>query len=246
MKSIISNAFTVNGILNKVITQIRIPAKGKNFKVDYVPKEFNDNVGGDIGGFYYFEKNKKIKGWTTTENFYEAVDLDKLTTLMSNQKDFPFNVGDVFYIKESFIIESSVLNEDGTVTHHEKPIIHYKADNEDLSYIDEWENEINVQWKPSVHLKEKDARIFLKVTKIRIEILQDITYDDCLKEGFLSMQLNPVSSFPTMLKDTKIINTITEMENWYKEQWDLKAKDGSKWKDNPIVFVCDFERVEVN
>lgn len=137
-----------------------------------------------------------------------------------------YKVDDILYVKETFAENFGI----------KKRIVYKSEFNNDYP--------ISLKWKPSVHLKEKDARIFIKVTNVSAERLQDITYDDCLKEGFLSMQLNPDCSFPTVLKDTKIINTITEMEDWFKKQWNSTAKDGYKYEDNPPVFVYEFEIVE--
>lgn len=156
-----------------------------------------------------------------------------------------YQIGDILYVRETFVVEGSLLNEDGTITHHEKPIIHYKADNENLSWIDEWENEINVPWKPSIHMPKKYARLFLKVTNVRVERLQDIKYDDCLREGFCEEQLAKTDSFPTELKDLKIKNNIPVMEEWWINLWNSTAKDGYKWEDNPYVFVYEYEKTEL-
>lgn len=39
-------------------------------------------------------------------------------------------------------------------------------------------------WHPSIHMSKEAARIWLKVTDIRVERLQDITEAECKKEGF--------------------------------------------------------------
>lgn len=132
-----------------------------------------------------------------------------------------YQIGDILYVRETFVVEDSFLNEDGTITHHEKPIIHYKADNENLSWIDEWENEINVPWKPSIHMPKKYARLFLKVTNVRIERLQDMN----------------------MHEETGSLNIINHKK--YYDNWNSTAKDGYKWEDNPYVFVYEYEKTEL-
>jgi hypothetical protein len=140
-------------------------------------------------------------------------------------KNSKFKVDDILYVKETF--GETLCGR-----------IRFKADGGGV------EDEKAGHWKPSIYLKQKDARIFLKVTNVRVERLQDMSYDDCLKEGFLSMQLNPDCSFPTVLKDKKITNTSNVMEDWFKKQWNSTTKDGYKWEDNPYVFVYEFERIE--
>ncbi len=39
------------------------------------------------------------------------------------------------------------------------------------------------KWRPSIHMPKKSARIWLKVTDVRVERLQDITNEQILKEG---------------------------------------------------------------
>lgn len=39
------------------------------------------------------------------------------------------------------------------------------------------------KWKPSIHMPREACRLFLKITDIKIEKLQDITEEDAIKEG---------------------------------------------------------------
>lgn len=58
----------------------------------------------------------------------------------------------------------------------------YKADWEKESIAD------ITKWRPSIHMPKEAARIFLKVTDVRVERLQDITEEQAVKEGFNSRQ----------------------------------------------------------
>jgi len=72
------------------------------------------------------------------------------------------------------------------------------------------------------------ARIFLKVTNVRVERVRDISINDCIKEG-----IENVHGFRS------------EIRNWYSEFWDsLNAKRGYTWDSNPWVWVISFERTE--
>ncbi len=88
------------------------------------------------------------------------------------------------------------------------------------------------------------ARTFIEITEVWIEELQDISYDDCLMEGFLSKQLHPETIFPTVLKDVKIIDSSSIMKDWFVNLWNKTAKDGYKWEDKPYVFVYGFKKID--
>ena len=82
---------------------------------------------------------------------------------------------------------------------------------------------------PNGCIKEM-ARIFLKITDVRIEKLQDITLDDIKKEGFDS-------------KDYTYDMALDLALCWWVDIWNKTAPKGYKWEDNPYVFVYEFERV---
>ena len=96
--------------------------------------------------------------------------------------------------------------------------------------IPEWITEC--KGVPNGCIKEM-ARIFLKVTNIRVERLQDIKYSDIEKEG--------INYKDSLIREGVSINTQLR-RNWII-LWDSTAKDGYKQEDNPYVFVCEFERI---
>ena len=86
------------------------------------------------------------------------------------------------------------------------------------------------KWRPSIHMPWEAARIFLRVTGVRVERLRDMVLGDVLMEG------------------------ITEADT-YESTWDrwhqtwnstIKPKDlGSYgWEANPWVWVISFERID--
>ena len=90
-------------------------------------------------------------------------------------------------------------------------------------------------WRPSIHMPKEAARIFLSVTDVRVERLQDITGRECVKEGI------PESSLMEMGEDFTI--------GQFHDLWDstVKPKDRDKygWNANPLVWVIEFEKVEI-
>lgn len=126
-----------------------------------------------------------------------------------------YKIGDILYVRETWNYDEQ----------NNKP--YYKADF-DLGSA----NALGMIWKPSIHMPKKYARIFLKVTNIRVEKLSDMDERDLEKEGF-------EYSLPPFGKPKYIAY------KEFDELWDLTVKDGYKVKNNPYVFVYEFERVEV-
>lgn len=82
-------------------------------------------------------------------------------------------------------------------------------------------------WHPSIHMPKEAARIWLKVTDVRVERLQDVTDDDAEAEGCFDYTSTALG-FPDI--------------------WDSTVKksdlDRYGWDTNPWVWVIEFERCE--
>lgn len=52
------------------------------------------------------------------------------------------------------------------------------------SFITKWFHE-ETKWHPSIHMPKEAARIFLRITDVRVERLQEITDDGCKTEGIV-------------------------------------------------------------
>lgn len=104
-------------------------------------------------------------------------------------------------------------------------------------YYEDWQrNDIAdvTKWKPSIYMPKEAARIWLKVTDVRVERLQEITIDGIRNEGLSSMAVHA--------GDMEIA-----MEEW-KSLWNstIKKPDINHygWDANPWVWVIEFERCE--
>lgn len=99
-------------------------------------------------------------------------------------------------------------------------------------------NEIrgDARWHPSIHMPKEAARIWLKVTDVRVERLQEITGQDVLKEG-LNSHVHPQASY--------FDGNQREM---FEKLWNSTIKksnlDRYGWSANPWVWVIEFERCE--
>ena len=96
----------------------------------------------------------------------------------------------------------------------------------------------NYSWvkRPSIHMPKEAARIWLKVTDVRVERLQDITIEGIRKEG-----LEPRFNVKDKFSDGIARGRFLELWNNTIKKSDL---DHYGWDANPYVFVIEFERCE--
>nr|DAG82365.1 MAG TPA: hypothetical protein [Caudoviricetes sp.] len=146
----------------------------------------------------------------------------------------PHQPGDILYVRETFI----------QIAAH---TFWYKAD--DNSWMPE-----GLHWKPSIHMPKKAARIWLKVTNVRVERLQEITETQTEEEGFL---FTPPCLHRTGENYCDIDGPcgskikycdMSAGELFGKVLWDSTIKksdlDRYGWDANPWVWVIEFERCE--
>lgn len=87
-----------------------------------------------------------------------------------------------------------------------------------------------IHWRPSIHMPKEAARIWLKVTDVRVERLQEIPGEDLIKEGIDLFQSNYVRD---------AFDEFTNIWNSTIKKSDLNCYG---WDANPWVWVIEFER----
>lgn len=145
----------------------------------------------------------------------------------------PYKPGDVLYVRETWCKGS---------WGNEKERYYYKAD----------DNDFYGTWHPSIHMPKEAARIWLKVTDVRMERLQDITEAQTEEEGFL---FTPPCLHRTGENycdiDGPCGNKIkycdmSAGELFGKVLWDSTIKPSDRdrygWEASPWVWVIQFER----
>ena len=159
-----------------------------------------------------------------TENVYCA----RCGYPMEPERRSPYQLGDILYVREAWC--GLPVNEAGHFRGH--PIYYYRADG-DLR-PEGWRG----AWLPSVHMPKEAARIWLKVTDVRVERLQDITENSIKNEGIRLKQKDCVSKF----------DYISELYFLFSRLWDSTIKKSDRdrygWQANPWVWVISFERCE--
>lgn len=112
----------------------------------------------------------------------------------------------------------------------------YRADYSDTEKFYRNGKEIEMKWKPSIRMPKEAARIWLNVTDVRVERLQEITNKDAEREG----------AQPDYPFDYDV-NKWPNLEH-FKKIWNSTIKksdlDRYGWNANPYVWVIEFERCE--
>lgn len=138
----------------------------------------------------------------------------------------PYRPGDILYVRETWRVREA-SNPPSRCT------IEYKAGGTKTF------NEIialptaNGEWKPSIHMPKKAARLFLRVTNVRVERLQEIDAAGIRAEGLLSM-------------DAFVGDPIARDE--FRLLWDSTVRpeeaETCGWSANPWVWVIEYEKCE--
>jgi len=141
----------------------------------------------------------------------------------------PFRPGDILYVRETW---ARVGNEKaGRPMHYE-----YRVDCENPFYFSDG---FMASWRPSIHMPKKAARLFLRVTSVRVERLQKITTQGIVNEGIVPKD---TGSGPMRLR------TRQDFYEAFEKTWDSTIRKADLplygWNANPWVWVIEFERCE--
>lgn len=144
----------------------------------------------------------------------------------------PCQPGDILYVRETWQYVYDMDDFDQIIEETGRYV--YCADNPmPFSY---WVDSTTgghkdyMPWRPSIHMPKEAARIWLKVTDVRVERLQDMDCKDAMKEGI----------------DPRLCVNLAHTITKFAKIWDptIKKKDLSLygWDANPWVWVIEFER----
>ena len=133
---------------------------------------------------------------------------------------WPCRIGDVRYVQETWARISDWAEVDQAVGLFDGYI--YRAG---------WRDAEHPRWRPSIHMPREAARLFLRVTDVRTERLQDITEKQAVAEGL------------TPLIDQQTGAVLISAKGCFHALWDfIYAAKGCGWGENPWVFVFEFEK----
>lgn len=233
----------------------------------------------DEGGF---QVNTNV---ATGENWVEKMDWDEGSFDEPRYINPPYNTDDILYVRETWQnvfeteynreaeghcinIRTLIKNFDdipkteaGLSRQDAHPLMQprmkyfvYKAS--DIQFTDK---KNSLCWRPSIHMPKEAARIFLRVTNVCVERLQDITEDGVCKEGAEPLISCKYEHTVYYLEgkmeacfNTGCCSYCPALEETYAELfgklvWNKTIKTIDKniygWDANPWVWVIEFERV---
>lgn len=152
----------------------------------------------------------------------------------------PYQPGDILYVRETWCKYGKLDCFDHVIEGTEK--YYYAADganptpyNTFLVQRDGYDEYKDTPvWHPSIHMPKEAARIWLKVTDVRVERLQDITSEQIYREG-------------TEVEEPFVLNG-EEKRYAFSVLWNSTIKksdlDRYGWAANPYVFVIEFSKIE--
>lgn len=191
-------------------------------------------------------KSRNAAGFTVTydynNNFTDVYDHDANERMFDSPQS-RYRVGDILYVRETWTTIDNLKNY-ADVEMDEDIKYLYKCDDNGKEHVF---IDIGVKrWKPSIHMPKEAARIFLEVTNIRVERLQEITEDEAIKEGIRQYT-----------KDGEVFKYAANEEQYewskmprnpieaFKKLWDSCYDWPKCWTYNPWVWVIEFKVKEV-
>jgi hypothetical protein len=97
-------------------------------------------------------------------------------------------------------------------------------------------DKIVLSWKPSIFMPKDAARIWLRITDVRVEKLGEITEGDAVAEG-ISIQS---TGYYCWHPDESLVDSACEAGDAFRKLWQ-SINGHDSWNANPWVWVIEFE-----
>lgn len=153
------------------------------------------------------------------------------------EKNPQYKKGDILYVRETWAFLPCIECMEEGPSCSTNPVVYDDGDCESegcFVYRAGHPRPGKVSWNPSIHMPKKAARIWLKVTDVRVERLQNIDGRGCISEGVETEALEAVSEEFT--------------KGMFHDIWDKTVKRCDLirygWEANPWVWVIEFEQCE--
>ncbi len=156
----------------------------------------------------------------------------------------PYQIGDILYVRETWHKYTKRVGEGESC--HLAEFYGYKAsiaNSEDA----------NEPWRSSIHMPKEAARIFLRVTNVRVERLQEMKPVNVIKEGAYPdcwdcLNTYGESGSQCCYGTEEQCSQCDEMMMEWEKLWNSTIKksdlDRYGWDANPYVFVIEFVKID--
>lgn len=100
--------------------------------------------------------------------------------------------------------------------------------------------ESEVRWRPSIHMPRWASRMWLEVTDVRVQRVQEISEDDSNAEGLLHFHtFGHENSAYAVEPEGEVF---TSAKHCFAALWNsLHTKPGETWTDNPWIVALTFD-----
>lgn len=243
MKPILFNTDMVRAILDGRKTQtrrvVKYPSGYVTGRPGWGPQGFDDAVGG-----YWFD----VVRYQTKSKALKTATADVVRS--------PYNPGDILYVRETY--DELPVKPDCSWSGG-KTYLYYRADGDLRPEV--WRG----NWKPSIYMPKAAARLFLRVTDVRAERLQESfnapttpilavqaegidigdTCRECINNYGWPCCVEALDDDGSTLGECGMLD---ENRGEFSDLWDSTIKpadlDRCGWDANPWVWVICFERCE--
>ena len=204
---------------------VRAILDGRKSCTRRINKDANDYVVPDMD---FFDPEKR------TYAVHNYADKEHKIKLSIAERSCPICPGDILYVRESvFQGVAHCLDVSGETECVLTNDFEYYADG--LHKKDHWKDKHENIWmhrRPSIHMPKEAARIWLKVTDVGVERLQEITEVQAQAEGC----------------NSGLLTGACTARGQFEDLWNSTVKksdiDRYGWDANPWVWVIEFERCE--
>ncbi|MFM0163907.1 hypothetical protein PQR39_26270 [Paraburkholderia sediminicola] len=152
--------------------------------------------------------------------------------------------GDRLWVRESWCHLSDVRTADPGGDALQRRVF-YRADYPSDTLMHDDRPEEKIKWRSSRFMPRWASRITLEIVSVRVERVQDISYEDALSEGVndyaaaIAEGVNAIGETPE-----QTARRLEWPQRQYRLQWDeLNAARGFDWGVNPWVWRIEFRRL---
>ena len=152
-----------------------------------------------------------------------------------------YDEAEIVYLKEPFVVYEETYEE--LKTNASGLEIAYKYGNN--RSIEDITGNSELKWVNKLFMPERYARYYIEITAVRAERLQDISEEDCVKEGIeYSPEVVPIGyPFGAEFPYNNGFHNYTTAKEAYAALINKISGKGT-WEKNPFVWVYDFKLID--
>lgn len=187
----------------------------------------------------YFAENRSDINAVKLADYRIKLDQVKKADILRYKKA-PYQPGDILWVRETWV---PYAGENCACSYYG-----YECKCEPYWYRANWSEDFaneceypedRMRWRPSIFMPKEVARLFLRVTDVRVERVQEIGEADAVREGLRMPRIGE------HVHDGMELQMICTAQDAFAALWDsLNAKRGNGWDANPWVWVYSFERTD--